>query len=478
MMAVFAGGVAVPILGGSPFPAVAIGDLLSIGTVGVVIILTLGVIVAAFTLTSRSPLADSDATTNADSETNEDSGSREQRRAEDIDQGTLDRLQRLSPDAVRRVREQQSRNEPVESIEKTLYRGIEDAIADGKLDLSIRSRYGEKYEIVNLPSRLRETELPMMGERIYVQEIEKGVREWIDDEETPIHEIAYAIEAILDHRNDLERYVQNHEEAFGELYSDIESDIESIRSITGELDRTVGERTRMLVVEDRHDGFDGVGGLKTRVSEAKSKLHHCAFADATGQLRTIRSDADKLLTAVDFIRSLIGGIEHGQQSARLPTPTAEQLYTELEPLLEQQYGVTLSLEDGRVVIERDETQTSSSPETGTTLNRDDRPTYDTVEPGEATDEILYTLRELKQSPTTENAIQYQTEQLPDGIATRGLLEALAAFCRRQTDIVTEVTLQEDAPSGFLEIQFTETTEATAGIDELIDRFIARYGAAD
>ena len=477
MTAGSAGGIAVGILGVSPSPAVAIGDLLSIGAVGVVVILTLGVIVAAFTLMSRSPRGESDATANADPETAEGGGSRAQRRPEDIDQGTLDRLQRLSPDAVRRAREQQSRNEPIESIETTLYRGIEDAIADGKLNLSIRSQYGEPYEIVNLPSRLREAELPVMGERVYIQEIETQVRDWINDEETPIHELAYAIEAILDHRNDLERYVQDHEEAFEELHSDIESDIESIRSITGELDGTVGERTQMLVVEDRHDAFDGVGGLKTRVTEAKSQLHRCGFADATGQIRTIRSDTDTLLTAVDFIRSLIGGIEHRQQSARIPTPTAEQLYTELEPLLEQQYGVTLSLEDSRVVIERDEPQASASSETRTPT-RDDRPTYDTVEPGEAADEILYTLRELKRSPTTDNAIQYQTEQLPEGIATRGLLEALAAFCRRQTDIVAEVTLQKDAPSGFLEIQFTETTEAEAGIDELIDRFITRYGAAD
>ena len=469
-------------LGGSSFPAVSAGDTLSVGTVGVVAVVALGGIVAALALRSGSSPFGSDALSDSGGGPDE-SDVDPKGRPQSVDPGTLDRIDRTAPDAVRRVREQQFDEETVEGVETTLYRGIEDAIADGTLDPSVGSKYGEQYEIVNLPGRFREIDLPIVGGRVHVREVETQLRVWIEDDEIPIREVAYAVEAILDHRDDIERHVRNREEEFEELRSDIESDIESIRSVTTGLEGSIGERTRMLVLEDRHGGFDGVGEIESRVSEAKSKLHRCAFGEATGQLRTIRSDTDDLLTAVDFVRSLVGGIEHGQRSARIPNSTTDRLYTELKPLLEQQYDVALSIGDGRVSIETDgsngrRNRTISTAEKESDPTDADRHARDRVEPGEAADEILYVLRELKRTRTVGETIEYQTEQLPDSVASHGLLEALVVFCRRQTDIVAEVTLQEDAPPGFLELRFTETTESTSGIDELIDRFIDRYGSAD
>lgn len=467
--------------------AIPSGAIVPLGKAGLAAIIVVGGVVGALALTPRLPSPDTTSGTDHGGDRPEtveptDTERESIDRSSSVDSGTLDRIERIAPEAVQRIREQQFNGGPTEGAEAELYRGIESAIADGRLDPTVTSEYGGKYEIVNLPSRFREIELPMIDGRVHVREVEKQVRSWIDDDEISLRELAFAIEAILDHRDDIERYVRTREEEFDELRSDIESDIDSIRSIAAGLDGTVGDRTRMLVLEDRHDSFDGVGGVETRVSKAKSDLHRCAFGEATQRLRTLRSDTDGLLTAVDFTRSLIGGIEHDQRSARIPNPTTEQLYIELEPLFEQQYDVTLSLGDGRVSIERDgtsETEKTSTSTTGKKPNQsDDGQTHDTVEPREATDEILYILRELDRTRTADGAVEYQTEQLPDGIATHAILETLAAFCRRQTDIVAEVTLQADAPPGFFEIKFTGKTDGSSGIDELSGRFIDRYGSAD
>lgn len=475
------------ILGLLSFSAVSSGTIVPLWKAGTAAIVTVGGVVGALALTPRIPPSETCSGTDyggGQPETTQvtESGREPNDRSATIDSGTLDRIERIAPNAVRRIREQQFSDEPIDGVEAELYRGIESAIADGKLDLTVTSEYGGRYEIVNLPARFREIKLPMIGGRVHVQEVERQVRSWIDDEEISLREVGFAIEAILDHRDDIERYVRTHEEEFDQLRSDIESDIDSIRSIATGLDGTVGERTRMLILEDRHDSFDGVGGIEADVSEAKSDLHRCAFDEATQKLRTLHSETDDLLTAVDFVRSLIGGIEHDQRSARIPNPTTEQLYTELEPLLEGQYGVTLSLGDGQVSIETDGESEAGGSSTRTTGKGPDRTdeghTRDAIEPGEATDEILYILRELNRTRTSGSVVEYQTEQLPDGIATSGVLETLAAFCRRQTDIVSEVTLQADAPPGFLEIRFTEKVEVTSGTDDLIDRFTDRYGSAD
>lgn len=398
-----------------------------------------------------------------------------------VDEGTLDRLEGIAPDAVRRARENVGQGS--ESVETELYRGIENALADGWFDMATASRYGERYEIVNLPSRLRELDLPTVGGRCHVGELERHVRDWIDDEGISIRDIAFAIETIDEHRSDIESHVREREEKFAHILEEIESDLESVRTVTAELEGTVGERTRMLAVENRHSEFDGVGTIEHEIAEAKSDLHACAFNEATQRLRDLRSESEALLTAVDFLRSLLGGIEHGQQSARIPNAIAKQLYVELDLLLEQQYGVTLSVEDERILIEdtEDDTCQPGGPESspaGTPNHQggSGRSAPGTVKPGELTDEILYTLRELKRERSGENVVEYQTENLPSSIADPGVLEALVRFCRRQSDIVDQVTLQENAPPGFLEIRFADGTTVADGIDELISRFLDRYSS--
>ncbi|MCQ4332352.1 hypothetical protein KM295_02380 [Natronomonas sp. F2-12] len=483
------GVVVVLLFGWLAVSAISAGALASLLLVLLVSVVTVGGVVGALVLmpdqTPSSGRSDTGSDSERDSHADTVSGDAPdtEPNPSTVDNATLDRLEEIAPDAVRYARENAAQGD--DRIETELYRGIETALADGWFEMSVASRYGEGYEIVNLPARLRELDLPTVGGRCHVGELERHVRDWIDDEEISIRDIAFAIEAIDDHRSDIESYVREREEEFDRILNEVRSDIESIRTVADEIDGTVGERTRMLVIENRHSEFDGVGGIENGIAEAKSDLHECTFAEATQQLRELRSESEALLTAVDFLRSLIGGIEHGQRSARIPNGIAKQLYAELEPLLEQQYGVGLSIEDERILIENTGEKSRSVRRADTGPEREPEhahggsgggPAPETVDPEELTDEILYTLRELKRDRSDGNVVEYQTEKLPERVADPGTLAALATFCRRQSDIVERVTLQENAPPGFLEIRFTDRTAVADGIDELVDRFLDRYSS--
>jgi hypothetical protein len=477
------GAVVILLFGWLAVSAATAGAIAPLISVALISIVTLGGVGGAFVLTSdwNSPgFFSQESGTNGDGRTQvAKTGDELEFSTPNVDKGTLNRLEVITPHAVRRVRE--NTNQGDVAVETELYAGIENAYADGWFDISIVSTYDQHYEIVNLPAELREIDLPTVDSRCHIRELERQVQDWIDDAEISVREIAFAVKSIDEHRSDIERHIEKREEKFDQILQEINSYLQSVRTVSTELDGTVGERARMLVVENRHSEFDGVGAIENGIVEAKSDLHECAFTEATHQLRELRSEAEGLLTAIEFHRSLVGGIEHGQQSARIPNQIAKQLYLELEPLLEQQYDVTLSLKDERVLIEGAEGASRSSgttdirsgeePDTGKSSRG---PAVDAVEPEDIIDESIYTLRDLKRERSADNVVEYQTEKLPEGVADPGVLKTLVVFCRRQSDIVEEVTLQENAPPGFLELRFTGGTTVADGIDELVNRFLDRY----
>lgn len=447
---------------------------------GIASVVTIGGIIGMVILTPEGSISEVRPETNAPNE-NElmESSDHQQTSDQDIDEATLDRLEPVAPDTVNQIRRKRG-DESINEIKLELRHSIENAVADGELDLSVNSRYGQQYNIVNLPNQFREIESPVFNGSVYIQQIEQEVYQLATGGDASIRELSFAIEAILDHKSKIQGYIEEKEREFDGLCSKINSDIKSIKHITSEIDGTVGDRTQMLIVENRHPDVKGVGAIETEILETKSMLHECAFSESIQQLQSLHSDTDKLLTTVEFLRSLVGGIKHNQQSARLPSSTAKQVYIEVEGLLEQQYSITLSLEEDIISIEPNESSETDSPPNDKqhqSASKEYR-SQQRAEPGEVTDEILYALREIKKAHISGNTIEYQTEQLPDSVSTPEIVKTLKLFCRRQSDIVAEVTVQDGAPPGFFQIEFTDTTDAIAGTDELISRFVDRYSATE
>ncbi|WP_324664306.1 hypothetical protein [Haloarcula sediminis] len=396
-----------------------------------------------------------------------------------LDEATLDRLEPLVPETVSRLRN--SGGDPGNATQ-LLHRGIEEAVASGELSMTVVSPYGTEYELVNLPTEFREVELSVPEGRYHIGTIEGQVRAWLDDEATSIRELSFAIEGILEQQAAIEQYVSEHEREFETRLQSVESDVESVRAVAAQIDGQVGERARQLVLENRHAEFDGVTAITDGLSDAKRALHRCAFDGAMTRLGKQEAAVDGLLTAVDFLRSLMGGIEHGQTSVRLPGGKTEQLYAELEPLLEEQLDVELSVAGDSIVVEGGEAdndsddggQPSVEAAAGGTDSGPDH-SVDTVAPASVADEILFILRELKNGASSGGTIEYQTEQLPDAIGRPDVLAALAAFCRRQSTVVSSVTVQEGAPPGFIEIEFVDGTGTAAGLESLTTAFVNRHG---
>lgn len=398
----------------------------------------------------------------------------------DISQSTLDRIERVAPEAVAQVEQGDS----LKDAETVLYRGIEDAIAKGQFDMSVTSTYGQPYEIVNLPTRFRELSIPATDGSCHVSKTEQQLQSWIDDATIPLRDVAYAVEAMADHRNEISQFIEDHEATFADQATEIEATLSTTQRLTDQIAGSVGERLRMLVLESRHMEVNGASEISAGIEAAKSDLHRCSFDQAIHQLETLATDADQLLTAVEFFRSLVGGIEHGQQSASIPNETAQRLFEELEGLLEQQYGVSLTLRDGEVVLESTRGQPEPSTSSWSPGQENSEPTGRTdagasqVEPAAVADEILFVLRELGREQASGSIVEYQTEQLPDSVADPGVFDELVTFCQRQPDIVEHATVQSGAPPGFLEIEFNEQTTVAAGTSELVDRFVDRYSSAD
>ncbi|WP_139210943.1 hypothetical protein [Natrinema salaciae] len=415
---------------------------------------------------------------------------------ERFDETTLERLEPIVPDAVERVRDlesetrddHESARERIERAERILRRGLEDALADGRLEPGLAAPTGEPYEIVNLPARYRELSLPSSGETVHVNAAEQAVRDRLED--GTIRELAMVAAAVDEHREAIHEHVRRREGDLVELRAEVDGTLADVRDLTDRLEGPLADRVDDFVLAGRHDSVPGVADIERDLSDATDLLHRCSFEDARRKLRDADDAADDLLVTVDFLGGLVGTIEHGGGTVALPEAVPTALMRDLAPIVERQYGVDVTLEESAIEItDREGSDGGAAPD------RTDEATLTSEESsnravatgsGAATgghagvtteaiaDEILFVLRELDGGTGVET-VQCQTDRLPDSVARPAVLDEVAAYCRRQTDVVAAVDLQEGAPPGFLEIEFSPRTSPQSGLETLRERFVERHG---
>jgi len=417
-----------------------------------------------------------------------------------IGERTLDRLDPVVPDAVRRVRDRlpldrTAAPDTVDSLERTLRQALEDALDTGQFDPAVESPRGGVYEVVNLPGRFRELTVPPAGETVHVADLEVAVRDAID--EYDLHEAARTVAAVDDHCRDIESHIRRREGSYLDERSEVERTLDDIREMTERFDGALADRMREFVVDGRHDALPGVVDIERRLDAADRSLHACAFDDADRTVRDAVRVADDLLMAVDFLGGVTGTIDHGSGRVTVPDGVDDGFVADLVPILERQYPVGVEFDGNAVVVTggtsgsdddsvssvgtgdsrrgRERSDDASPPQSPTDSGRSGSGNREQLTPDAVADEILYVFRELA-GRGESSAVECQTERLPDAVARREVLEPLATFCRRQTDLVDSVTLQENAPPGFFEIEFREGTTAAGGIHALRERFTERHGA--
>ncbi len=400
---------------------------------------------------------------------------------ERIGEETIERIEEIAPSAVSRVRSRlpldgSGTRQDVDAIERDLRNGIEDAIAQGKFDPSVESRYDGEYEIVNLTSEYREVTLPNSQETLHITEIEAAASDTVDDD---FRNATRTLSMLYEHCREIETYIGRHEDSFADQYDDIEQTLEDVRSLTERLEDSLNERVGEFVIEGRHGSVTGAVEIERELEAARDALHDCSFEDATRQLDSTERDADELLVTVDFLGGLVGTVEHGEGRVDIPSAVPVAFVSEVIPLIEEAYDASTTVENQTVVVEESSEKTESDGTTGRAstepADRDAEKSESRsrVAPEDVADEILFVLREL--DGDDGNRVECQTEGLPESIVSPEVLAELATFCRRQTDLVDDVKLQEDAPPGFFEVEFSDRMNARDGLETLRERFAEQHG---
>lgn len=421
---------------------------------------------------------------------------------------TLDQLEPVAPDAVSRVRDRLplGRNatpSAVDTIERDLRQAVEGELDEGLFDPTVTSPLGGTYDVVNLPSRFRELTVPPGGETAHVADMEGVVRAALSGRD--LHEAARTVTAVHEHCKEIESHIRRRERSYLETRREAERTLEDIREMTNRFDGTLADRVREFVVDGRHEALLGVRDIERRIDTADRSLHACAFDDADRAVRDAERAGDDLLMVVDFLGGVTGTIDHGSGRVEVPEGVDDAFVADLVPILERQYTVGVELDGDEIVVTGGESsqsegrgsarsgggggsrpggggsgsepERSGSPSSGDSTGgsrRERSGGREQLTPDAVADEILFVLRELDDRGGN-GAVECQTELLPDAVARREVLEPLATFCRRQTDLVASVTLQENAPPGFFEIEFTEGTTASTGLKSLRKRFTERHG---
>lgn len=391
-----------------------------------------------------------------------------------LSEQTLDRLESVVPAAVGRARSQPS----VEWSTSDLRGEIEDAIAAGRLDPAVSSPFDGSYEIVNLPKQYRELTLPVSGETVHIADLESVARETVATD--PPRDVARTIAAIDDHCQRIESHIEDRQAAFLDEYHAIEETVQDVRELTDRFDGSFGSRLSEFVIEGRHEALSGIVDIERRLADARRDLHRAAFDDAMRSLESTAQTADELLMAVDFLGGVVGTIDHGGGRVPIPDAIPTAVLSDLVPLVEQQHDATLEITDGTLVVTVTPTADSSDPEP-TTESFEPEPdpepsTHEQVTPEAVADEVLFLFRELD-ADTDTTVVECQTEQLPAAVGRPEILSEVVSFCHRQPDIVETVTLQDDAPPGFLEIEFTDRAGGENGLETLRDRYATKHGSS-
>ncbi|NHN57464.1 MULTISPECIES: hypothetical protein [Halorussus] len=353
------------------------------------------------------------------------------------------------------------------------------------------SRYDRAYELVNLPGRFREVDVPAFDAAVHVDRVDEAFLDRLD-RGVDLQTVAAGVEQVDNHVARVEAHLAEREAAFAETAEAAESDLDAVEEKVERFDGRIADRLRELVVEGRHDDLPSVRAVRRDLDAAKDALHDCRFDDAERRAESAAADAGELVTLAEFVWSVVGTVDHGGERVSLPAGVDGAIVAELRPAFERDHDVELRVEAGAVRLTYPDAAAVAGGESGRAASDpapdpepesdesgregdDDR--GDRARPEEVIDSVLFVLRELKNAgrETDADRAELQTDGLPESVASPAVLTQLERFGRRQTDVVERLDVQEGAPPGFVELVPKEGTSTDRAIDAIHERYQEQYG---
>jgi hypothetical protein len=387
----------------------------------------------------------------------------------------------------------------VDRIAADLRRRVESGVRTELGGFGVTSRFGGSYTLSNLPTEYREVTLPGDDSAVHVEDLGDVLARRLETGDS-LSTIAAAMSAATDHCDRVESFVTEQEADVADRIEDVNGRLDTVENQVDRLPGGVRDRVRDVLVENRDDAIDGAATIRREVRDAKSALHDCQFDEADRLVDEAEAQSRALVTAAEFLRSLDGRIDHGGSAVDVPRAVDESMVRAVAPAFASHYDTEVTVTDGRVKIGQGQgpqgTDSSTDaeldtdavdPEVGSGEAGSEDPETAVVDesasdepaekrPEEVLDSALYFLRELEEhgQQADDQRVQFQTDDLPPGIATPSTLSNVERFLAHQSDLFEEVTLQSTEPPAFLEVVVADEVRPGSALRTARERFIERY----
>lgn len=370
----------------------------------------------------------------------------------------------------------------LDTVEADLRERLASAVETEHGDETIRSSFGGEYDLLNLPTRFREIDVPGADGPVHRSDIGVTLHRLVTDGES-FSVVADAVTAVEQEQERLEAFLDREETP---ITDGVDTATDDMAAAEAELDRRntpFQSRLEEIVIDGRSDAIRGTKDLRREIETVKQSLHDCDFATARERVESIVEASDSLVVAVEFGTTLSTAVENQSGSLTRPTELSSELLDVLTTAVEQEYdGVTATVTSDAVEFSYPE---QPSEETSEADTDDEEAEAMSVETGRGTetvaatdevvDEVLFVLRELAgETDGADTVFQYNLDDLPSSMARPDVLVNVRRFTERQTDLFDTVTLQSPEPPGFVEFTPADGTVVGEALEETRERFRERY----
>lgn len=339
---------------------------------------------------------------------------------------------------------------------------INKEISSGALNPSHTSNFGEEYHIVNLPADYRELQIPYKNQSIYISNLTEEIKTILDKENPEV--VARNLDTIYNHINDIRSFLKDRESQFLEKHNQIESSTEYIRNTPENYTGKIRNAIINFFIESRKESVEGIVDIERDITKSKDMFHKCEFNEAENLLDECLIKVDIIIVNLDLATAIIGTLEHGGGEIKIPEEASQKFLEVLINAVDSDKNTELYIDKGVIHINPEDVE----EEEKSTITK-----KTSIDTSDVADEVVYLFKEIE-GEEEESYLEKQTNDLPDIVCSQDILYEFESFCSRQTDIVSEVNVQENSPPGFISIKFIENLDSRSGMDELLKRASEEY----